>query len=96
MKSGEVFLGVLAGVAAGALMGILFAPEKGSRTRRQIASKGDEYADALKDKFEDMLDDMLDDINDKYESVMEDAKTYVTKGKAKHKEILINSDHLPA
>ena len=32
MDSGKVVLGVLAGVAAGAILGILFAPEKGSVT----------------------------------------------------------------
>ena len=32
MKSGKVVVGVLFGLAAGALMGILFAPDKGTRT----------------------------------------------------------------
>ena len=36
MKAGKVFLGVLAGVAAGAVLGILFAPDKGSKTRKKI------------------------------------------------------------
>ena len=36
MKSGKVLLGVLAGAAAGALLGILFAPEKGTKTRKMI------------------------------------------------------------
>ena len=39
MKSGQVFLGVLVGVAAGALLGIVFAPEKGSRTRKNMINK---------------------------------------------------------
>jgi gas vesicle protein len=43
MKAVNVFLGVLAGAAAGGLVGVLFAPEKGSRTRRQIANKADDY-----------------------------------------------------
>jgi gas vesicle protein len=36
MSSGKFFWGVLAGVAAGALLGVLLAPDKGSETRRKI------------------------------------------------------------
>jgi gas vesicle protein len=37
MKSGKVILGVLAGLAAGAALGILFAPHKGEKTRKKIS-----------------------------------------------------------
>ena len=47
MNTGKVLLGVLAGVAAGALVGILFAPAKGSRTRKRIYKKGEDYAEGL-------------------------------------------------
>jgi len=70
MSSGKVLLGVLAGVAAGALLGILFAPEKGSTTRRKIVSKGEEYVDDLKEKF----GEFVDKVADKFESAKEEIK----------------------
>ena len=55
MDTGKAALGVIAGIAAGALLGILFAPAKGSVTRRRILHKGEEYVDDLKEKFEDLI-----------------------------------------
>ena len=60
MSSGKVLLGVLAGAAAGALAGMLFAPEKGSKTRKKITRKGEDYLDALKDTFNELLDAIIE------------------------------------
>lgn len=70
MSSGKVILGILAGAAAGALLGILFAPEKGSTTRKKILSKGEEYADELKEKF----NEFVDKVAGKFESAKEEVK----------------------
>jgi gas vesicle protein len=75
MSSGKLLLGVLAGVAAGAVLGILFAPDKGTVTRKKISSKGEEYADALKDKF----DEFLKSFNEKLERTNEETETEVPK-----------------
>jgi gas vesicle protein len=72
MSSGKVFLGLLAGVAAGALMGVLFAPEKGSVTRKSIAKKSEDYVDDLKVKFQDFLET----VTDRIEKVKEDATEF--------------------
>lgn len=72
MNSGKVALGVLAGVAAGAILGILFAPAKGSETRQKIAGKGDDMKDALKDKF----DEFMNTITEKIEKVKEDIDAF--------------------
>ena len=68
MSSGKVFLGILGGIAAGALAGILFAPAKGSKTRKRISQKGEDYVDVLKEKF----NEFLDSITEKMEQVKDD------------------------
>lgn len=79
MNSGKLLLGVLGGVAAGALLGVLFAPEKGSKTRKKIMNKANEGADALKDKFESLLESM----NDKYENIWQAKEELISEGEAK-------------
>lgn len=49
--AGKLLLGVLAGVAVGAAIGILFAPDKGSDTRKKIAQKSGDYATEFKNKL---------------------------------------------
>jgi gas vesicle protein len=55
MERGKIILGVLAGVTAGALIGVLFAPDKGTETRKKIVHKGEEYVDNLKEKVNGIL-----------------------------------------
>jgi gas vesicle protein len=74
MNSSKVLLGVLGGVAVGAIAGILFAPAKGSKTRKRILNKGKDYADSLKEKFEELSQD----VTDKYENLLEEAKGMLT------------------
>jgi gas vesicle protein len=75
MSSGKVFLGVLAGAAAGALAGILFAPEKGSKTRKKITRKTEDYLDAVKESF----NELIDSITEKIEKVKDDVSDYADK-----------------
>ena len=56
MESGKIVLGVLGGLAAGALLGILFAPEKGSVTRKNISRASEDYLESMKDKFDEFLE----------------------------------------
>jgi gas vesicle protein len=79
MSTGKVLLGTLAGLAIGATAGILFAPEKGSTTRRQILDKGDIYADELKSKF----DEFRGTLSEKFRRTKRDAEELVDQGKAK-------------
>lgn len=79
MNSGKLVLGVLGGLAAGALMGVLFAPEKGSKTRKKIMNKANDGADALKDKF----DSLLESVNEKYENIWQAKEELISEGEAK-------------
>ena len=54
--SSKIVVGFLAGAAVGALAGILFAPEKGSDTRKKITGKAGDITDSLKTSFDDFVD----------------------------------------
>ncbi len=92
MKSGKVLLGVLAGAAAGAIAGILFAPDKGSRTRKQIVDKGEDYADGLKQK----IDEMTAVLSKKYNNAMQEVDGLVAKGKNKYNQAMLEVDQTMA
>ncbi len=77
MNSGKVVLGTLAGFALGAITGILFAPEKGSVTRKKILDKGEEYAEDFKLK----MNGVLESLENKYASVKDGANELVEAGK---------------
>ncbi|MDI5897549.1 YtxH domain-containing protein [Flavobacterium yafengii] len=79
MKADKIILGVLGGVAVGALLGVLFAPEKGDKTRKKIMDKSNDYADELKDK----LDTLLGTINKKYEKIWSEGENLIAEGKSK-------------
>jgi gas vesicle protein len=79
MSSGKVFLGLLAGLAAGALLGVLFAPDKGSAIRKKLSKKGEDYTDALKEKF----NDFLDTVSEKFDEVQEEVSDISEKRKSK-------------
>ena len=52
----KIVLGaLLAGAAIGGTLGILFAPAKGSDTRKKISKKGEEMKDDLQAKYEELI-----------------------------------------
>lgn len=78
METGKVVLGALAGLATGAALGVLFAPEKGEITRKKIAEKGKNTADDLKIKY----NGLIDKLNSKLETVKKEGMNYYEEGNA--------------
>ena len=79
MSKGKLVTGVVVGAAAGAILGILFAPDKGLETRKKLAQKGNDIKGSVKDSF----GKIQDTITDKYQSIKGDAKDMIEKGKEK-------------
>ncbi len=84
MGSGKVLLGVLAGVAVGATLGILFAPDKGSNTRKKISSKADDYSEELEEQF----NDFIKNVTRKFEEMKDEAGVMVEVGKHKAEDAI--------
>ena len=83
MKVNKIALGVLGGIAAGAVAGILFAPAKGTDTRKKILQKGNDYAGDLKDKFENLSGTLKSN----YDKIVHNGKDLVAEGKSKFDDI---------
>ncbi|MCY2688130.1 YtxH domain-containing protein [Salinimicrobium sp. TH3] len=81
MKTGKILAGILSGAALGAVAGLLFAPKKGSETRKNIADKGNEYMYGAKSKY----NDLSDNLSHRYDSVK-------SKIKGKSKELQTEMD----
>ncbi|MFD2907136.1 YtxH domain-containing protein [Flavobacterium ardleyense] len=82
MKSSNVLLGVVGGLAAGAVLGVLFAPDKGENTRKKIAQKSSDLKDNLTDSFSDFVSNVEDkykDLASKASSLMEDGSENLEK-----------------
>ena len=72
----KVLIALLAGLAAGAAIGLLFAPEKGSETRDKLNQSLKDLGDSIKDKAAEEInnltslkDKVVDSIKDKMRKV---------------------------
>ena len=73
--SGKVVAALLAGLAAGAVLGVLFAPEKGTETREKINDSLADLGDALKERAEEQFDQL----NDFKEKILAMVKSKISK-----------------
>lgn len=56
---GALLVGGLIGVG----LGMLFAPDKGSETRKKMAQKGEDLSDTIKNKLNDLIDELKKEVD---------------------------------
>lgn len=54
----KVVVALLAGLAAGAALGILFAPDKGSDTRDKLSESLKDFGDSIKERAADEINNL--------------------------------------
>jgi gas vesicle protein len=81
MKASNIALAVVAGFAAGAILGVLFAPDKGSATRKKLVKTGQKYADDLTETF----NEFVESITEQFEALQEEASHVAEEIKSKAK-----------
>jgi len=98
MNTGKIILSLLVGVAAGAVLGLLLAPNKGSITRRRIMDMADDLSSDIKEN----VSESIKTFTDQFENAEVDAKDLVKKGKSNLEDVYIkfvdadhHSDYLP-
>ncbi len=60
MSISRIMTGFIAGAAIGGILGVLFAPDKGTETRRKISEKSNDMANSLKENFSGIVDGVKD------------------------------------
>ncbi len=77
MKSAKVLLGAVAGIAAGAVLGLLFSPAKGSAIRKKMARKVTDGAEEVQEN----LNEYIDATTEEYDTIKKGARDLVDKAK---------------
>ncbi|MEP6701191.1 MAG: YtxH domain-containing protein [Bacteroidota bacterium] len=87
MSASKVLLGVVIGMAAGAAVGIMLAPDSGDKTRKKISKKGEAYVEDLKSKFNDFLDGFMSKVDSTKDEAKGMAHDMVDSAKTKYNDL---------
>lgn len=62
-NAGKMLGALLAGAAIGGLLGMLYAPDKGTKTRKKIFDAKDDVIDSITDKFDEFLENVRGEVD---------------------------------
>ena len=84
-KTSNLLLGVLGAAAAGVVVGLLIAPDKGSETRKKIGKKTKDWREQMTNLIQsgkDYLHDVAETMVAEAEGLKEDAEKHVKRVKS--------------
>lgn len=90
MSKGNLFMAFLAGAATGALVGILYAPDKGSNTRGRLTYRLDKY----KIMLEELVDDLVSGKDIEFNEAKSHGQKVVNDAREKAERLLEDVDEL--
>jgi gas vesicle protein len=85
MNTGKALLGILGGMAVGATLGVLFAPEKGAYTRMRISRKNEKCKHEISGKF----NVFVDSLTQKFDAMRKEVTRMVENGKGKAEDVAV-------
>ncbi|MGF1636766.1 MAG: YtxH domain-containing protein [Cyclobacteriaceae bacterium] len=90
MSKKSTFFAFLSGATIGAILGILYAPDKGRNTRDKLLYMLDKYRGQL----EEMIDQMMEDEPENLSDAKREGRKVITDAKVKAEKLLEDVDDL--